>query len=200
MAQDLSGTKVAILVADGFEQIEMTQPREALESAGADTVLISPKESEVRGWQKTDWGDSFQVDIPLGQADAEAFDALFLPGGQINPDLLRLEPRAVQMVRDFVAAHKPVAAICHGPWMLAEADVLRGRTITSYPSIRTDMINAGANWVDKEVVVDSGLVTSRSPADLSAFCDKLIEEVAEGRHRGQRIPEQASERPSPRLH
>lgn len=201
MASDISGKKVAILVADGFEQSEMTEPRKALEEAGAQTVLVSPKTGKVRGWQHKDWGDEFDVEMSLDEAKVEDFDALMLPGGQINPDLLRLLPKAVQLVRDFVAAHKPVGAICHGPWLLAEADVARGRTLTSYASIRTDMENAGAQWVDEEVVVDQGLVTSRNPGDIPAFCRKLIEEIAEGPHAGQRLSQQSPRATQqPRMH
>jgi protease I len=186
MAQDLSGKKVAILVADGFEQVEMTEPRIALEDAGADTVLISPKEGMVKGWNHVEWGDQFDVDLPLQQANADDFDALMLPGGVLNPDKLRMQPKAVEFVRAFFEAGKPVAAICHGPWMLVEADVARGRTLTSYHSIKTDLKNAGANWVDREAVTDQGLVTSRKPDDIPAFNRAMIEEFAEGRHEMQR--------------
>jgi len=182
----LKGKKVAILVADGFEQVEMTDPRKALQDAGADTQIVSPAEGKVKGWQHTDWGDEFAVDVPLATARADDYDALLLPGGVMNPDHLRIEPQAVQFVKDFFAAKKPVAAICHGPWMLAEADVLRGRTVTSYPSIRTDMQNAGATWVDQEVSTDQGLVTSRKPDDIPAFNRKMVEEFAEGPHDRQR--------------
>lgn len=192
MAKDISGKKVAILLTDGFEQVEMTEPRKALQEAGAEVMLVSPKSDQVKGWQKTDWGDQFPVDKSLDSISADDFDALLLPGGQINPDMLRMQPKAVQLVRDFFDAHKPVAAICHGPWMLAEADVIRGRTITSFPSIKTDMINAGADWVDQEVVTDHGLVTSRKPDDLPAFNAKFIEEIAEGRHERQRIPKSSA--------
>ena len=177
-----AGKKIAILVADGFEQVEMTRPREALEEAGAETTLVSPEDGTVRGWQITDWGDTFDVELPLNDAEADSFDALLLPGGVMNPDKLRIIPRAVQFVRDFIAAGKPIAAICHGPWLLAEADVVRGRTLTSFPSIKTDLKNAGANWVDRPVVVDNGLVTSRKPDDIPAFNDKMIEEIGEGIH------------------
>jgi protease I len=178
----LKGKKVAILVADGFEQVEMTDPRKALQEAGADTQIVSPAEGKVKGWQHTDWGDEFAVDVPLATAHADDYDALLLPGGVMNPDHLRIDPQAVQFVKDFFTAKKPVAAICHGPWMLAEADVLRGRTVTSFPSIRTDLQNAGANWVDQEVATDQGLVTSRKPDDIPAFNRKMVEEFAEGRH------------------
>ena len=183
--QNLNGKKVAILVANGFEQVEMTEPRKALQEAGAETHLISPVEGEVKGWDKTDWGKTFSVDVPLDSAAAGDYDALLLPGGVMNPDHLRKEKKAVQFVREFFRAGKPVAAICHAPWMLAEADVVRGRTLTSYPSIQTDLENAGAHWVDEEVVVDEGLVTSRKPDDIPAFNRKMIEEIAEGVHREQ---------------
>ena len=186
MADTLDGKKVAILVADGFEQVEMTEPRKALQEAGAETVLVSPADGKVKGWQHVKWGDEFPVDMPLAQASADQFDALMLPGGQMNPDNLRLQPRAVQLVRDFFEAGKPVAAICHGPWLLVEADCVSGRTVTSWPSIKTDLKNAGANWVDEEVVTDEGLVTSRKPDDIPAFNRKMVEEFAEGRHAHRR--------------
>jgi protease I len=186
MAQQLSGKKIAILATDGFEQSELIEPQRALKNAGATVHVVSPKSGAIRGWNKADWGDEVPVDVELSQARPEDYDGLVLPGGQINPDKLRLEPSAVQFVRAFFQAGKPVGAICHGPWLLVEADVARGRTMTSYASIRTDLKNAGANWVDREVVVDQGLVTSRNPGDLEAFCGKLIEEFAEGRHEAQR--------------
>jgi protease I len=186
MAQDLNGRTIAILATDGFEQSELTEPLRALKEAGAAVHVVSPKPHSIRGWDETDWGDEVPVDVELADARPEDYDGLVLPGGQINPDKLRLEPRAVDFVRAFVAAGKPVGAICHGPWLLVEADVVRGRTLTSFASIRTDLKNAGANWVDREVVVDQGLVTSRNPGDLEAFNAKLIEEFAEGRHEGQR--------------
>lgn len=182
---DLSGKKVAILVAHGFEQVELTSPKEALEEAGAETHIVSPADGRVKGWQHTEWGDEFDVDVPLDQARETEYDALVLPGGQMNPDNLRADENAVAFARAFFDAHKPVAAICHGPWLLVEAGVVEGRRMTSYHSIQTDLKNAGADWVDEEVVVDSGLVTSRSPDDLPAFNRKLVEEVAEGKHAGQ---------------
>lgn len=183
MAQNLNGKRVAILVADGFEQVELTEPRMALQEAGAHTEIVSPAEGEVKGWNHTEWGDRFPVDVPLDQARPENYDALLLPGGVMNPDKLRMNREAVEFVRSFFSSGKPVAAICHGPWTLIEADAVRGRTLTSYASIRTDLKNAGANWVDREVVTDNGLVTSRKPDDIPAFNRKMIEEFAEGRHR-----------------
>lgn len=185
MAADLNGRKVAILVTDGFEQVEMTEPRRALDAAGAETTLIAPSGDTVKGWDHTDWGEEFQVDLALQDARAEEYDALLLPGGVMNPDKLRMDENAVRFARSFFEAQKPVAAICHGPWLLVEADVVRGRKLTSYPSLQTDLRNAGAQWVDQEVVVDSGLVTSRNPDDLPAFSKKLVEEVGEGVHAGQ---------------
>ncbi|HTQ07279.1 MAG TPA: type 1 glutamine amidotransferase domain-containing protein [Polyangiaceae bacterium] len=176
----LTGKRIAIVVADGFEQVEMTEPRKALEQAGAETVLLSPKDGEVKGWNHVEWGDSFEVDMKLADAKAKDFDALLLPGGVMNPDKLRLEPTAAQFVRKFFDAGKPVAAICHGPWLLIDAGVAKGRTLTSWPSIRTDLVNAGAKVVDEEVVVDHGLVTSRKPDDIPAFNAKMIEEFAAG--------------------
>jgi protease I len=175
--------RVMILATDGFEQSELTGPRERLEQAGFETVVVAPKSGEIKGWQHTEWGDPVKVDMTLAQADAEGFDALMRPGGQMNPDKLRMEQAAVQLVRDFCATGKPVAAICHGPWLLVEADVVRGKTVTGWPSIRTDLGNAGAIVVDREVARDGNLITSRNPDDIPAFSDALIgalqgEEVA----------------------
>lgn len=178
----LSGKRVAILVAEGFEQVEMTGPRKALQEAGAQTAIVSPADDEVQGWNHFDRGERFHVDVPLEQANADDFDALLLPGGVANPDQLRMRPKAVEFVREFVATGKPVGVICHGPWTLIEADAVRGRTITSWPSLKTDLQNAGAKWVDQEVVVDRGLVSSRNPRDIPAFNRKMIEEFAEGSH------------------
>jgi protease I len=186
MAQQLNGKKVAILVADGFEQDELTEPKKALEEAGAQTQIVSPAQGEVKGWQHTEWGDRFRVDVPLEQANADDYDALLLPGGVMNPDKLRRNPKAVQFVRAFFDTAKPVAAICHGPWTLIDAGVVQGRKMTSYESIQSDLKNAGAEWVDQEVVTDNGLVTSRKPQDIPAFNRKMIEEFAEGRHSQQR--------------
>ena len=185
MAGRLDGKKVAILVADGFEQVEMTEPRKALDEAGAKTQIISPAQGQVKGWNHTEWGDQFPVDVPLNNARAEDYDALLLPGGVMNPDKLRMIPEAVNFVGSFFESDKPVAAICHGPWTLVEADVVAGLTMTSWPSLQTDLRNAGANWVDEQVVVDRGIVTSRKPDDILAFNAKMIEEFAEGRHSGR---------------
>src|SRR5919109_3338355 len=163
MTQDLNGLKVAILVAEGFEQAELMEPKKALEAAGAQTQIISPAKGRVQGWNHFEKGDRFPVEVPLEQANSREFDALLLPGGVVNPDQLRIIPKAVQFVREFFDAEKPVASICHGPWTLIVADVVRGRTITSWPSLKTDLKNAGAHWVDREVITDNGLVTSRKP-------------------------------------
>jgi protease I len=173
---------VAIVVANGFEQVEMTDPKKALEEAGAQTDIFSPEKGTVRGWQHTEWGDEFDVDVPLEEADPASYDALLLRGGVMNPDKLRMNETAVRFVKSFFDSGKPVAAICHGPWTLIEAGAVKGRRVTSWPSIRTDLKNAGANWVDREVVVDNGLVTSRKPDDIPAFNRKMIEEFEEGRH------------------
>lgn len=185
MTADLKGKKVAILVADGFEQSEFEQPRQALEDAGATTYVISPEEDEVTAWDEDDFGDSFDVDVPLSEANADEYDALLLPGGVMNPDTLRTIPEAVKFARAFFEAGKPVSAICHGPQLLIEAGVVRGRHLTSYPSLQTDLRNAGATWSDEAVVTDQGLVTSRRPADIPRFNEKMIEEIAEGVHAGQ---------------
>jgi protease I len=181
--RDLSGKKVAILATDGFEQDELFSPLEALKKAHADVKVISPVEKNIKGWDHTNWGRTIPVDMKLNEARPENFDALLLPGGVINPDHLRREPAAVKFVKTFFESGKPIAAICHGPQMLIEADVVRGHKLTSFSSIKTDLKNAGAEWVDQEVVVDQGLVTSRSPDDLPAFNAKMIEEFAEGVHR-----------------
>lgn len=185
MNTNLEGKRVAILATDGFEQTELERPRKALEDAGAETDLVSPQPEQIWGWDMDHVGDYVDVDVPLENADPAEYDALLLPGGVMNPDKLRLIPEAVEFVRAFFEAGKPVAAICHGPQLLIEADVVRDRKMTSYPSIKTDLIHAGANWVDAQVVVDNGLVTSRKPADISAFNAKMIEEFAEGVHQKQ---------------
>lgn len=185
MSNILEGKKIAILATDGVEQIEFSEPKRQLEKQGAKVETISIKEGKIKGWNHDHWDKEFEVDKLVSSVKAEDYHGLVLPGGQINPDLLRINDDAVRFVRDFFEQGKPVAAICHGPWLLAEAGVLNGRTITSYPSIKTDMINAGANWKDEEVVTDKGLVTSRKPDDLPAFCRKMTEEFCEGVHEGQ---------------
>jgi protease I len=179
---NLRGKKVAILVANGFEQEELTSPIDALQSAGAETAIVSPSQGSVKGWKHTDWGRKFDVEVPSSEARADDYDALVLPGGLMNPDQLRRDPEALEFVRAFFLAGKPVGAICHGPWTLIDAGVAAGRRMTSYHSIQNDLKNAGVNWVDEEVVVDNGLVTSRTPKDLPAFNAKLIEEIGEGMH------------------
>jgi protease I len=180
MPSNLNGKKIAILATDGFEQSELTEPRKALDQAGATTVVIAPKDGAIKGWKHANWGESVPVDQTLDKSNPEEFDALVLPGGVMNPDHLRMEPKAVEFVRKFVATGKPVAAICHGPWMLAEAGVVKGKTLTSWPSIRTDLVNAGAQWVDEEVVSDGQFITSRKPDDIPAFSRRLIEAVGRG--------------------
>ena len=183
MEKTLSGKKIAILVANGFEQVELTAPKEALESAGAITEIVSPSESEVQGWNHDEKADMFPVDMPLSRARSDDYDALLLPGGVRNPDQLRQLTRALEFVDGFFATGKPVAAICHASWTLIEAGVVDGKKMTSWPSLKTDLRNAGAEWVDREVVVDKGLVSSRKPADIPAFNKKMIEAFAEGHRR-----------------
>ncbi|HEX6992525.1 MAG TPA: type 1 glutamine amidotransferase domain-containing protein [Gammaproteobacteria bacterium] len=185
MAKSLQGKRVAMLVENGFEQVELTEPRKALQEAGAETEVVSPVQGTVKGWNFKDWGDEVPVDTRLEEADPDDYDALVLPGGVMNPDKLRMNPRAIDFVKSFFQAGKPVAVICHGPWTLIDAGVVSGRKITSYPSLANDLRNAGAEWVDQEVVVDNGLVSSRKPDDLPAFTRKMIEEFAEGRHARQ---------------
>lgn len=182
MSDKLKNKRVAILATDGVEQVELIEPKRALEDAGAQTDVISPKDGKIKGWNHTDWGKEIPVDLNLKSTDQNNYDALVLPGGVMNPDHLRMDPTAVQFVKSFFDNGKPVAAICHGPWLLVEADVLRGRTVTSWPSLKTDIRNAGGEWTDQEVVTDQGLVTSRKPADIPAFNRKMIEEFAEGKH------------------
>jgi protease I len=182
MAGKLNGKRVAILATDGVEQVELTEPRKALDEAGATTTLVSPKSGKIKGWQHDHWGDELDVDLPLEQANANDFDALVLPGGVMNPDHLRTNKQAVDFVRQIFQAGKPVAAICHGPWLLVEAGVVKNRTVTSWPSLQTDIRNAGGDWVDREVATDTGLVTSRKPDDIPAFNRKMIEEFGEGIH------------------
>jgi protease I len=185
VAGELQGKKVAFLATDGVEQVEYTEPRKAIEHAGADVQLVSLQAGEIQGFNHLDKGDTFPVDVAVSEARAEDYDGLVLPGGVANPDAMRLHPEAVRFVRSFFESGKPVAAICHASWMLVEADVVRGRTLTSWPSLKTDIRNAGGTWVDEEVHVDHGLVTSRKPDDLPAFNAKTIEEFAEGVHEGQ---------------
>jgi protease I len=182
----LSGKKVAIVATDGFEQVELTEPMNALRDAGAQVEIVSPKSDRIQGWKHFEHADYFNVDKTIDQANADDYDALVLPGGVANPDQLRMNGRVVQFIKSFFQSNKPVAAICHGPWTLIEADAVRGRKVTSWPSLKTDLKNAGAEWVDQEVVADRGLVTSRKPDDLPAFNRKMIEEFAEGKHARQK--------------
>jgi protease I len=174
MVDNLNDMKVAILVDNGFEQVELLEPRRALHEAGASTSVVSPQRERVRGWSFTEWGDEVPVDLPLDQARSEDFDALLLPGGVMNPDLLRMQPDAVAFVTSFFDAGKPVAVICHGPWTIIDAGAARGRRIASWPSLKTDLRNAGAEWVDQEVVVDGNLVSSRKPDDIPAFNREMV--------------------------
>ncbi|WP_158840408.1 type 1 glutamine amidotransferase domain-containing protein [Polaribacter sp. L3A8] len=183
--ENLKRKTVAILATNGFEESELREPKKALEASGAEVHIVSLESGEIKSWNDGNWGKTYKVDKTLKEVSQENYNALMLPGGVINPDLLRNNTDAVRFVKSFFEHHKPVGAICHGPWLLAEADVLKGRKITSYSSIKTDLINAGANWIDEEVVVDKGLVTSRNPDDLPAFNAKLVEEVYEGKHKGQ---------------
>ena len=183
----LNGVRVAILATQGFEQVELTKPKAALEEAGAKVDVVSPKaginSGKIKGWNMTDWGESVKVDVELSDAKEGNYDALLLPGGVMNPDKLRMDPQAVAFVKSFFTASKPVAAICHGPWTLIEADVVRGRTMTSWSSLQTDLRNAGATWVDQEVTEDNGLVTSRKPDDIPAFNQRVIELFSKAAHR-----------------
>lgn len=179
-SQNLQGKRVAILATDGFEQQELLKPREALQQAGAETKVVSPKDDRIKGWDFTDWGDEISVDLPLEKARAEDFDALLLPGGVINPDHLRMDPKAVAFVKSFFDAGKPVAAICHGPWTIIEAGQARGRRIASWPSLKTDLHNAGAEWMDKEAVTDGNLVSARKPDDIPAFNQAMIQLFSQG--------------------
>ena len=196
MANKLTGKRVAILATDGVEQVEPTEPRKALDDAGAATTLISPKSGKIKAWQHDHWGDELAVDLELGSANANDYDALLLPGGVMNPDHLRQDQRAVSFVKQMFQAGKPIAAICHGPWLLVESDCVRNRTVTSWPSLKTDIRNAGGDWVDREVVTDMGLVTSRKPDDIPAFNKKMLEEIAEGVHhrREQTTPAHTDQR------
>jgi protease I len=193
MNKKLTGKKVAVLVEHGFEQVELTEPVEALKEQGAIVFIVS-KHDKVKGWQHVRWGDEIKVDVSLDKAKAQDYDALLLPGGVMNPDKLRIDPNAVAFVKHFMEAGKPVAAICHGPWTLIETGLIRGRKVTSWPSLRTDLTNAGAHWIDQEVVADNGLVTSRKPDDIPAFNKKMIEEFEEGIHKKKPL---ATEQKSP---
>ena len=185
MSYSLKGKRVAMLAANGFEESELQSPRQTLKAAGVEVDIVSAEENTVKAWAKTDWGDDYPVDRALAEASADDYDMLIVPGGLYNPDTLRNDKDALSFTRGFFEQHKPVGAICHGPWVLISAGVVSGRDVTSYPSIKDDLINAGANWHDQEVVCENGLVTSRSPDDLEAFNNKLIEELAEGKHKRQ---------------
>jgi len=182
VSQELRNKRVAALVDNGFEQSELLEPKKALEDAGAKVDVVSPQASNVKGWNHTEWGKDVRVDVQLDKANANDYDAILLPGGVMNPDKLRANDKAVQFVKSFADQKKPIAAICHGPWTLIETGFVHGKTVTSWPSLKTDLKNAGAFWVDQECVVDHGLVTSRKPDDIPAFNRKMIEEFAEGRH------------------
>jgi protease I len=183
MAQELKDLRVAILAENGFEQSELIEPRKALDAAGARTSVVSPQSGMIRGWSHTDWGESVPVDVALDEAKPDDYDALLLPGGVMNPDRLRMQPKAVAFVKAFFDAGKPVGAICHGPWLVIEAGAARGRQMTSWPSLQTDVRNAGADWVDRESVVDGNLVTSRKPDDIPAFNSAVIEQFSKARSR-----------------
>lgn len=186
MSKKLEGNKVAILATDGFEQSELFEPKKALEDAGAEVSIVSLKSGEIKGWNEKDWGESIKVDVTLDDTLPETYDALVLPGGVMNPDSLRIEEKAVNFIKSFFDAGKPVGAICHAPWTLINAKVVKGKKLTSWASLQQDLENAGAEWMDMEVVTDNGLVTSRKPDDLPAFIDKLIEEITEGIHQKQK--------------
>jgi len=199
MAEKLAGKKVAILAADGFEEVELTKPRKALDDAGAKTMVVSIKSGKIQGMNHADKGETVAVDLTLAEAKPQEFDALLIPGGLMNPDTLRSTDEALEFVRHFFRQGKPVAAISHAAWVLIDAEVVSGRTITSWPAIKTDVRNAGATWVDEEVVVDNGLVTSRKPDDIPAFNEKMIEEFAEGRHPMDARPPAPSKQATPQL-
>lgn len=182
MSDELNGKQIAIVATDGFEEVELTEPLKALQNAGAETHIVAPKKNHIKAWDHDHWSDNYDVDVELSSANVDDYDGVFLPGGVLNPDQLRMDERAVKFVTAFFEKGKPVASICHGPQLLIETGKIKGKTMTSYPSIKTDLKNAGVDWVDKEVVVDEGLTTSRRPDDLPAFIDKMIEEYREGVH------------------
>jgi protease I len=186
MSGELDGIRVAALVEQGFEQVELMEPKKALEAAGAQVDVVSPREDKVRGWNHTDWGDEVDIDVPLATADPNIYDALLLPGGVMNPDKMRRNPDAWRFVKAFFATRKPVAAICHAPWLLIDSGVVDGHRLTSYPSLQSDLRNAGANWVDQEVVIDRGLITSRRPKDIPAFSRAFIAEIMRANHLTER--------------
>jgi protease I len=198
METKLKGKRIAILVENGFEEVELTEPKKALEEAGATAKVVSPEKGQVRAWRTKDWGKEIDVDLALDKANVTDFDALLLPGGVMNPDKLRLHPKAIELVRSFVQTGKPIAAICHGPWTLINAGAAKGRRMTSWPSLEADLKNAGATWVDQEVCVDRGVVTSRKPDDIPAFNAKMIEEFARGPQKANDVGARAEASASPR--